>query len=300
MGFQSTTQVIGSTDQQIIQLLSLCRRESKEYISNSGQWSGMPEIRREYTFNLVPVGPYTGTLTPGSASITNMSSIVGITAPSSTSVMGIAGNGIYPSSTVVSASGTTVVMSAPPSMTSVMTGVSLNFGQIAYPLPSDIQFFISATQWDRNFRWQMLGPLSAQEWQTIVSGISPVGPRLRFRVMDSLFYIQPVPGASQTDQIAYEYISNVFCKSSGGTLQSEWMVDTDTYLFPEDICTLGIKWRFLRAKGLDYSEEYNSWVNARDRQFARSGGNRSLPLNAVSTGLRLLNQNNIPDSGYGT
>jgi hypothetical protein len=161
--------------------------------------------------------------------------------------------------------------------------------------------FISASMWDRNFRWQMLGPISAQEWQTIVSGICPVGPRIRFRVMGNKFYIQPPPGPTQTDVIAYEYISNAWCTdSTGATPQSNWAADSDLYLWPEDTLVLGLKWRFLRAKGLDYGEEKQTYDRAVERQIARSGDNRSLPLNAESFGIRLLSGWNVPDTGFGT
>ena len=89
--------------------------------------------------------------------------------------------------------------------------------------------------------------------------------------------IQPLPGTSQTDQIAYEYVSNAWCTdasgmpcvASGGVCR--WGADTDVYLWPEDTLKLGIKYRFLRAKGLDYSQELADYKMARDVQLATSG-----------------------------
>ena len=62
---------------------------------------------------------------------------------------------------------------------------------------------------------------------------------------------------------------------------------------------LGVKWRYLAAKGLPYAEEYKTWADARDTQMATSGISRSLPLNATADGLRLLSNANIPDTGFG-
>lgn len=259
----------------------------------SGDWSGWPELRKEYTFNLVPVGPYTGTTTTSSNVLTSMSSTASLD-----STFGVSASGLLTGAQVVSVTATTVTLNTP--ATSTATGVSFQFGQTSYPLPSDLQYFISASYWDRNFRWQMLGPLSAQEWQTIVSGITPVGPRIRYRIMDARFWIQPPPGASQTDLIAYEYISNQWCNSAASVGQTAWTADTDTYLWPEDTMIMGIKWRFLRSKGLDYTEERDTYDNAVSRQMARSGGNRSIPLNATSRGIRLLSSQNIPDTGFGS
>lgn len=293
--------IIGNTDPQIIQLFSLATREAAEFAAQGGQWSGWPELRKEYTFSLVPAtggvgGVYTGNTFIKSNVLTGFASTTGILTG-----YGVSGGSILTGAIVTGVTAGpagTVTLNTPANATS--TGLNFSFGQIAYDLPSDIQMFISATQWDRNFRWQMLGPISAQEWQTIVSGICPVGPRIRFRVMDGQFWIQPPPGVSQTDVIAYEYISTQICSSASGAVQSAWLADSDVYVWPENTLTLGLIWRFKRAKGLDYGEEFDMYTRAVDRQIARSGGNRSLPLNAHSNGLRLLNQSNVPDTGYGT
>lgn len=289
------TSVIGNTDAQVAQILAIATREGREFHDYGMQWGGWPECRKENTFNLIPVGPYTGDMTSGNTTIANMSSVVGLVAG-----YGITAAGLFANTTIVSVGANSIVVSQAPTIT--QTAVSMQFGQIAYSLPSDFKFFLSATQWDRNFRWQMLGPLSAQEWQTIVSGISPVGPRLRFRVMGNplQMWIQPTPGQSQTDTIAFEYISSAWCQSAGGTLQTAWTLDTDTYLWDEDLLTLGIIWRFKRAKGLDYAEERRMYDDRVSAQMARSGGNRSLPLNASAGGIRLISNNQIPDTGFGT
>jgi len=34
----------------------------------------------------------------------------------------------------------------------------------------------------------------------------------------------------------------------------------------------GLRWRFLRAKGLDYSQEYADWINMLQIEASRTGG----------------------------
>ncbi len=291
--------VIGNTDPQVRQLLALANLEGQTFLQLQGPWGGWPELNTTYTFNLVPVGPFTGDTTANSTDITNMSSTTGILAG-----YGVAGAGIYQSATVASIlSPTSVRMTAVASSTNV--GASYNFGQISYALPGDIRSFINATYWDRNFRWPMLGPLSPVEWEVIVSGISPVGPRIRFRVVDNLMEIQPLPGENQTDQIAYEYISNAFCTDGAGTPNTavggvcKFAADSDLFRWPENVLRLGVKWRFLKAKGLAWADEYKDYADARDFQLSTSGGSRSLRMNAVACGIHFLNYSNIPDQGYG-
>lgn len=174
-------------------------------------------------------------------------------------------------------------------------------GQDTYSMPTDIDHIIPQTLWDRAFRWQLLGPLSPQEWQVLKSGISPTGPRRRFRIMGGSFVIDPVP--SDTNQLAYEYYSVNWCQSNPATGspagQRAWTKDTDTYLLDDDTMVLGVIWRFRRAKGLEYDTEKAEWDACVDRVLARQAGARSLPLNATAGGIHLLNNTNVPDTGYG-
>lgn len=294
--------VIGNTDQQTTQLLALSNREGQEFVKLRGPWSGWTELSKTYTFNMVPVGPYTCTMTPGSNILTNCSSTAGLVAG-----YGAGGTNIYAATTVTSfnAVANTITLSIAPSNTSVQNNVSVNFGQIQYPLPADMNFFAPATAWDTNFRWQLLGPLSPQEQEVILRGISPVGPRIRYWFQNKMFNLQPLPGPTQLDLISMRYESTAWCNTAGGTPRTpanglvKWGADSDVYVWPEDTQVLGVKWRFLRAKGLDYGEEYKTWKDAVDLQMATGGNSRSLPMNASQNGIRLLSNQNIPDTGFG-
>jgi len=175
-------------------------------------------------------------------------------------------------------------------------------GNDAYSLPTDFAFFIAQTFWDGNFRWQLLGPLEAQEWAVLKFGISPTGPRRRFRVFNNLFYIDPVPNDNGS-LIAYEYYSAYWAQSIGGasgTPQSSFLADTDNFLLDDDVMIHGLKWRYKQRAGLDYSQEKEDYDLALQRIMSRDGGTRNLPLNASASGVRLLNNQNTPDTGFGS
>jgi hypothetical protein len=180
--------------------------------------------------------------------------------------------------------------------------ITLVVNQAGYALPSDLHYAIPATFWDVNFKWQLLGPLSPQEWDVLLYGISPAGPRRRFRLIGNQFEVNPTPAATAAGNvISYEYYSLNWCQSSGGTKQAAWAADTDTYLLDDDALQLGIKWRFLRAKGLDYSDEYQQWLRATDRALGRAGFGRYLPINAIAPGAtQLISDANVPDTGFGS
>lgn len=303
LGITAPASVIGNTDAQITQLLALANREGKEFYSAGFGRDGWSVLRKQYTFTINAVSGLTGTFTPNSAVITNISpNTTGVT----TSMLPYATSYIATDTTILSTTSTTITMSANTTATATATGASFFCGQTAYNLPSDLNYFIAQTFWDRNFRWQLLGPLDAQEWQVLKSGISPTGPRRRFRIMGNQFYIDPVPGFSTSDNgaiEAFEYYTNAWCQSTGGTSgtpQTVWTADTDNYLLDDDCMTLGIIWRYLRAKRLSYDEEKNIYDMHAERIMGRDGANRNLPLNASASGIRLLNQSNVPDTGFGS
>lgn len=287
------TSIVGNTDLQIAQILALANREGREtwqFATKNGGWQA---LRAEYTFNTAGVSSLYGNFTSGSPIITGIASTTGVTV----GMVGVASGYLPVNARVLTVDGATqVTMDTNASTTG--TQKSLYFGQDRYQLPSDFGYFMTQTFWDRNFRWQLLGPLEAQEWQVLKSGISPTGPRRRFRVMSNYFYIDPVP--SEVDQEVFEYYAQSWCQSSGGTSQVLWTADTDKYILDDDMMILGIKWRYLRAKGLDYIEEYRTWEDRRAVVASRDGANRNLPLNASASGVRLLNENQIPDTGFGS
>lgn len=286
--------VIGANDDQTRQLLALANREANEFSKMANGYGGWQELYKEYSFLTSAVTGLTGDITSGSAIITGISSTSGLAAD----IWGVQATGLPNAAQIVSVDSSTQITLDRPATAST-TGATLTIGKIGYAMPSDFEYFIQQTFWDGSYRWQLLGPLDAQEKDVLKYGISPVGPRRRFWIRNNYMYLQPQP-TNSTDVIAFDYFSNAWCQSQAGAAQNVWTADTDYYVLDDDCFVLGLKWRFLRAKGLDYGEERMAYDAACQRQLARNSGNRALPLNAMSTNLRLLNNNNIPDTGFGT
>lgn len=294
--------VVGNPDPQVAQLLALAQREGKEMFARGTAIGGWQMLRKENVFNVQASGTFLGRYTLGSNQITM------VTVPTTLPVAGwtlsnagSANSSAFPyPTTVISVVGSVITVSNV--ATASNTSTSMAFGQDTYAMPTDIDHLIPQTFWDRSFRWQLLGPLSPQEWQVLKSGISPTGPRRRFRIMAGNFVVDPVP--SDTNQLVYEYYSVNWCQAAAtstvaATGKRAWSLDTDTYLLDDDTMVLGIIWRFRRAKGLEYDTERAEWQACVDRVLARQGGARSLPMNATSTGQNLLNNMNVPDTGFG-
>lgn len=293
LGIKPPVSVINNPDPQVIQLLSLAKREGKDFYQVGGRKGGWQACRGENIFTTVSLTT-TGNTTLGSAVVTNISSTATLSVNYSIS----SGVGIATNARIVSIDSPTQITLDQVS-TATGTAVSLIFGQDAYSLPNDFSYFQQLTYWDRAYRWQMQGPLTAQEWQVLKSGLSPIGPRRFFRIMGNKFYIHPAPSTSG-ETMVFEYFNNAWCQSVAGVNQNTWLADTDYYNFDDDAFILGLKWRFKAAKGLDYAQEKADYGEVRDRLVARDGGNRDLMMNVQARDVYLLNYQNVPDTGYGT
>lgn len=126
-------------------------------------------------------------------------------------------------------------------------------GTASYDLPSDFGRFSNLTFWDRTNYWEVRGPATPTQWQTLNSSVVSLVPRKVFRIAADQFVIYPTP--SSTDTIAYDYQSKNWCEDSGGTAQSAFAADDDVSKIDEELIKLGVKYRFLSAKGRPYGEE---------------------------------------------
>ena len=86
-------------------------------------------------------------------------------------------------------------------------------GQAAYPFPTDLDRVIFRTQWERGYKWELIGPLSPQEWQVYKSGITVSGPRQKFTAkvqydVGAKFFIDPTPDSAESTHVTvFEYQS---------------------------------------------------------------------------------------------
>jgi hypothetical protein len=142
-------------------------------------------------------------------------------------------------------------------------------------IPDDFDRFVDESFFNRTQKHPVFGPISPQDWQFTQAVVATTLVE-SFRRRGNSILITPTPNG--TDTYAYEYISTQWCESSGGTDQSAWAADTDTGILPEELMTLGVIWRFLRAKGFDYGEAFRTYELQVAQAFSRDGGKRTLNM----------------------
>ena len=119
----------------------------------------------------------------------------------------------------------------------------------ATPIPSNFDYMIRGTCWNRSTSRRLAGPMTGAEWQDLqVNDTAAGSDDQKFTIRGGLFYIHPTPDAGDT--VAYEYVINTPVESSDGTTaKATYEADTDVAKIPERLVGLGVKARFLANIG---------------------------------------------------
>jgi hypothetical protein len=170
-----------------------------------------------------------------------------------------------------------------------------------YAFPADMIGMSPATAWDRTTRLSMAGPLTGPEWQFLKSWGVIASPRYQFRIWADGFQIQPAPGS--TDTMVFEYISSQWVYSVAATPLVGWIdafnADTNVTAFPNTLMISGLKKAFLEAKKMPAESETREYYTALELAKSMNAG---LPILSIANLVTpyLINENNIPPTGYGT
>lgn len=286
MSLTVPTQVVGNTDVQVTQLYYLANALGNE-LKREFPWEA---LNKEYRFTTQYVST-NGNTTNGSAVVTNIPT----TASLSTNFM-VQGTGINQDTYIQSVDSLTQVTLSQ-ACTATGTGVTLNFGQTKYSLPSDFDRQIDRTHYDKSKRWEMLGPETPQQWQFLKSSYISTGPRMRYRLLGGQFQIWPI--TITNEYLGFEYLSSGWATSSGGTAQNAFAADTDTCVFPDRLMILGIKRKFLEAKGLDTTAVARDFIEQLSIAKSNDLGSQTLSM-APKMSSVLIGFENIPDGSiYG-
>lgn len=285
MNLAVPSSVVGNTTQDVVTMYYLANGLGRN-IAKQFDWQA---LATQYIFT-VQYTTITGDTVQGSSNITNASSIVGLD-----TTYQVSGLGINQATYIASApSGATIPLSQP--ATSTNTGATYTLTKVKYAKPADYDRQIDRTHWDKSKHWEMLGPLTPQQWEWLISGYISTGPRMRYRWLGDKFQIWPPVGTAEV--LGFEYISNYWARSSTDVAQASMTADTDTCIWPDQLMTVGLKNAYFQLKGFGdtYKAEYESLL-----AIAKSNDQGSQTLSfAPRASSILVGWENIPDSGYGS
>lgn len=275
LGLSQPPLVVGSTNNQTIQLLSLCQRLGKDLVRDF-EWQRLVKAYIWQTQNAVST---TGNITANSKIITNIPSTASLQVGNV-----ITGTGQTPYAEILTIdSSTQVTLNAP--VTTSTSSVSMTFAKQDYDLPSGYDRMISDTNWDRTDHWRNLGTKSSQDWQFLQGGIISIGPRERYRIYNGKFRI--FQALTTVYNFSFEYVSNYWVCATGSSegTKAQFTADTDTSVFPDDLMMAGLKFYFLKAKKLDYGIELGEFTRALSYTKAQD-----VPVSAMSLAPVGMNQ----------
>lgn len=282
MNLTIPTQVVGNTDTQVQQLLYLTNAIGDE-LQQEFDWEQLNKAYRFYVQYLTT----TGDIVDGSPIVTNIPSTSGL----SDQWMVASADGIPQDTYIVSVdSATQVTLNQPAQETTV--GVTLNFGQTIYDLPTDWSRQINRTHYDKSKRWEMLGPETAQQWEFLKSSYISTGPRMRYRIMGGYFQIWPI--TTTNEYLGYEYVSSYWARDTNGAEIPQFVADTDTCIYPDRLMIEGIKARFFSVKGFNNAEFAAKYNTLLSNAKAMNAGAPTLAM-APKISTVLIGYENIPD-----
>lgn len=120
-------------------------------------------------------------------------------------------------------------------------------------IPADFSWIVPDTAWNRTQQRPLHGPAHPVDWQRWESTVTGV-IHDRFILRGGVFLVLPAPPADET--FSYEYVTTKVWQDSNEVAAATYSADTDSFLLPEPLLILAMKWRYKRDKGLDYAEDF--------------------------------------------
>lgn len=153
-------------------------------------------------------------------------------------------------------------------------------GTEAYNFPADYNAsFLPQTMWNNTTGRPIIVPLSAREFEIQKNYLITSGIDYMVYVYGNQFHFVPLP--SSTDSLVYEYISTYYFRTvTTNVAKAAITADSDYTAIDENLIKLGVKVRFLQAKGLmptvgyENAFEYKDYIGAVERAMLKDGAGR--------------------------
>lgn len=123
-------------------------------------------------------------------------------------------------------------------------------GTIVSRTGPDFRRFLPETFYNQTTDFQVLGPLSDQEWQA-VHAVNASSTQPYFQLAGGRIYVWPAPSAGDTLTVRWQS-SYWITDSTGSTFKENFTQDSDRTIFDEHLLSVGLQARWLRAKGLPF------------------------------------------------
>lgn len=141
-------------------------------------------------------------------------------------------------------------------------------------------------------RLPLVGPITDAEWSAIRISVAGIWRRVwQLQAGGILVY----PALDTGDVVKGLYYAKNWIQPTSGNPVARWTADTNVSLIDEDLITLGVIWRWKKAKGYDYAEEFRTYQIAKDKITGANKGERVL-VSGVNVDYGELPQPMVPET----
>lgn len=171
-------------------------------------------------------------------------------------------------------------------------------GQTLYDLPADYARLVDQTAWSRSSTWPML-PVSQQTDQLLKVLTSTGVVSTPFRTQGSALALTIDPGAGKV--LVLKYLSRYWVMGAG-SLEPDLEAPAqaaDVVLFDALLMVLGLRFLWLEARGFDTSTASAAFQARLATVKGNDTAGRILSLSGPRDGFRLVDEFNLPTTGWG-
>lgn len=147
-----------------------------------------------------------------------------------------------------------------------------------YALADGFRYLIPHTSWNRDDQRPIIW-ITSREWQFFKGWTTINGLNLRARVRNGqIEFEQTIASGDVGKIIAYEYVSSHWVEDANSAGKIQFSADDDVSVLDEELLTLGLIWRFKKAKGLHFETDLVDYQSQVKIAKAQDGAKRDLRL----------------------
>lgn len=142
-----------------------------------------------------------------------------------------------------------------------------------YPLPSDFRQFTPDTAFTDTRRVDF--PASKELWAYYKASSISSGLNMRMRLTDGQIEIlDPDPA----QEVYIDYVSDSPVLSATDEIKPRFTSDDDTLILNDELFILGVVWRYMKVKGLDWQQSFAEYRSMYKRERGTDNGSQTLRL----------------------
>lgn len=143
-----------------------------------------------------------------------------------------------------------------------------------FDLPADYARMLkTASVWSSRYKWAMNHVVDKDTWLELVT-LPYTQVSGSWCIYGNQFHILDTMASAETAK--FFYISNQIVESAGGSAQTGFMADDDTFLLDEELLRLCFIWKWKHEKGRDYAEDLANYEDKLYKTIDKDNGSKPI------------------------